>query len=136
MATVTAAGICQGCRQEFTYQRKRIWRIRTYCSRSCIVRYGRWRSRQMKQPIPCAWCAGRFVQKSRDQRFCSRACGSRAYSSTLCTVASQPRVCGECRKPFTNRHRDQQFCSPVCAASASVRARVRGAGGLWLGRAS
>lgn len=81
MTDTVHTAICDGCRTPFVYTRTRghWWTTRRYCSRACVVRWGRWAERQNRQFKLCFGCGRCFVPpvKHPEQGACSRSCAAK-----------------------------------------------------------
>ena len=82
-----------------------------YCNRQCSgkanIRTG---------SVFCANCSKEFVQKSIEQKFCSRSCGA-IYNNKKRSL-TPTFVCEGCSEETTRTFKNQRFCSRLCSGAA------------------
>jgi len=92
-----------------------------FCSVKCSSEWHE--PRYVPERKTCACCGASFVAKKRAQRFCSRACNSRANGKG--SQGARVVCCAECGSCFPSNRKNARFCGRECALAYHDRSRER-----------
>ena len=72
--------------------------------------------------VPCNECNELFLQKAKNQNYCSRKCKNKYFNRKAAAKRPKPPVrpaidCGRCNTSFVPRNSRSKFCSEVCSDS-------------------
>jgi len=87
----------------------------------------------------CEVCREKFAMKNSHNKYCSRECGRKKWSSLYKSVVPEGEtysdtaqkkwglgnqlICTNCKKLFRKKHLTQKYCSPICRNKFNVLAQ-------------
>lgn len=108
---------CPVCGKDFTIKKKH--KDKVFCSRPCFAT-----SRQVRSERTCIGCGIVFMQRSKEQKYCTMSCGAqhrpRPERDPDKRVIRNCVVCGKEYEEWT--YRNSTCCSKKCASSRSAGA--------------